>query len=34
MVLTLEANGFITRAPGKARSIRLLIARKHLPDLE
>ena len=34
MVLTLEANGFITRAPGKARSIRLLISRKHLPDLE
>ena len=34
MVRTLEANGFITRAPGKARSIRLLIARKHLPDLE
>jgi DNA-binding MarR family transcriptional regulator len=34
MVLTLEAKGFITRVPGKARSIRLLISRKHLPDLE
>jgi hypothetical protein len=34
MVLTLEANGFITRVPGKGRSIRLLIARGYLPDLE
>ncbi len=34
MVLTLEANGFITRVPGQGRSIRLLIAREHLPDLE
>jgi hypothetical protein len=34
MVLTLEANGFIARVPGKGRSIRLLIAREHLPDLE
>ena len=34
MVLALEANGFIERIPGRARSIRLLIARKELPDLE
>jgi hypothetical protein len=34
MVLTLEANGFIERQPGQARSIRLLIPREQLPDLE
>jgi DNA-binding MarR family transcriptional regulator len=34
MVLRLEANGFITRVPGKGRSIRLLIAREQLPDLD
>jgi Mn-dependent DtxR family transcriptional regulator len=34
MVRTLEANGFIDRVPGKGRSIRLLIARQDLPDLE
>jgi repressor LexA len=34
MVLTLEANGFIARVPGQARSIRLLIPREELPDLE
>ncbi len=34
MILTLEANGFITRVPGKGRSIRLLIAREQLPDLD
>jgi len=34
MVLTLEANGFIERTPGQARSIRLLIPREDLPDLE
>jgi DNA-binding MarR family transcriptional regulator len=34
MVLTLEANGFIERVPGRARSIRLLIPREELPDLE
>jgi Mn-dependent DtxR family transcriptional regulator len=34
MVLTLEANGFIARIPGQGRSIRLLIAREELPDLE
>jgi SOS-response transcriptional repressor LexA len=34
MVLRLEADGFIERVPGKARSIRLLIPREDLPDLE
>jgi DNA-binding MarR family transcriptional regulator len=34
MVLTLEANGFIERIPGQGRSIRLLIPREELPDLE
>ena len=34
MVVTLEANGFIERVPGKSRSIRLLILRPELPDLE
>ena len=34
MVVTLETNGFIERVPGRARSIRLLIPREELPDLE
>jgi hypothetical protein len=34
MVFTLEANGFIARIPGQGRSIRLLIPRDQLPDLE
>jgi repressor LexA len=34
MMLTLEANGFIGRIPGQARSIRLVIPREQLPDLE
>lgn len=34
MVLTLEAKGFIERIPGQGRSIRLLIPREQLPDLE
>jgi len=34
MVVTLELNGFIERVPGRARSIRLLIPREELPDLE
>ncbi len=34
MVLTLERNGSITRVPEQGRSIRLLIDRQHLPDLE
>jgi repressor LexA len=34
MVLRLEAEGFIERVPGKGRSIRLLIPREELPNLE
>jgi hypothetical protein len=34
MVLTLERNGLIERTAGKARSIRVLLARHELPDLE
>lgn len=34
MVLTLESNGFIERIPGQGRSIRLLVPREDLPDLE
>ena len=34
MVLTLEANGFIERTPWEARSIRVLVPREELPDLE
>ena len=34
MVLTLQARGLITREPGRARSIGLLLGRGDLPDLE
>lgn len=34
MVLGLESKGLIARTPGKARSIRLLVDRADLPDLE
>ncbi len=34
MVLGLESKGLIARTPGKARSIRLLVDRSELPDLE
>jgi repressor LexA len=34
MILTLEKQGVIERVPGKARSIRLLLSRVDLPDLE
>lgn len=34
MILTLEKNQLIERVPGKARSIRLLLSREELPDLE
>ena len=34
MVVTLEQQGLIERVPGQARSIRLLLAREDLPDLE
>ena len=34
MVLALERNGFISRKPGKARSIHLLVPATDFPDLE
>ena len=34
MVVTLERRGFIARLPGQGRSIRLLLPREELPDLE
>ncbi len=34
MVIALETNGLIERTPGQGRSIRLLVAREDLPDLE
>jgi len=34
MVLSLEKNGLIARTAGQARSIRLLLPRHELPDLE
>ena len=34
MVLSLEKNGLIARKAGEARSIRLLLPRHELPDLE
>jgi hypothetical protein len=34
MVLRLEKHGFINREPGVLRSIRLLVKREDLPDLE
>lgn len=34
MVMTLERNGLISRVPGKARSIRVLVPRKEIPALE
>ncbi|MFC1805363.1 LexA family protein [Planctomycetota bacterium] len=34
MVLTLERRGLIERIPGRPRSIRLLLPREALPELE
>jgi Mn-dependent DtxR family transcriptional regulator len=34
MVLRLEERGFISRVPGKARSIQVLLPREELPELE
>jgi hypothetical protein len=34
MIVKLDKRGFITREPGKPRSIRLLLSRDQLPDLE
>jgi repressor LexA len=34
MIITLESRGLIERVPGEGRSIRLMIPRHELPDLE
>ena len=34
MVLTLEKNGLINRTPRKARSIRLLVPKEQIPQLD
>jgi hypothetical protein len=34
MILTLEGQGLIERVAGQARSIRLLVDRKDLPELD
>ena len=34
MVLTLAANGLVERVPKLGRSLRLLVPRAELPDLE
>ena len=34
MIKTLDSRGFITREPGKPRTIRLQLSRDELPDLE
>lgn len=34
MVIKLEERGYIARMPGQGRSIRLLLTREQLPDLE
>jgi len=34
MVVTLERSGLVERVPGKPRSIRVLLPREELPDLE
>ncbi len=34
MVITLEKQGLISRQPGQARSIQVLLSRDQLPDLD
>ena len=34
MILTLEAKRLIEKIPGQARSIKLLLAREEMPDLD
>ena len=34
MVLTLEKNGLISRVPGQPRSIRLLVPKEQIPQLD
>jgi Mn-dependent DtxR family transcriptional regulator len=33
-IMTLERHGLIARVPGQSRSIRVLLPREDLPDLE
>lgn len=33
-IMTLERNGLISRTPGQARSMHVLLSREELPDLE
>lgn len=34
MILTLDEKGLLSREPGKARAIRVLLPREELPDLK
>jgi len=34
MLLTLEKSGFISREPGKARTLKVLVPPDQLPNLE
>ena len=34
MIMTLEKQGLIEKIPGQARTIRILLQREELPDLE
>jgi DNA-binding MarR family transcriptional regulator len=34
MIMTLEPRGLISRVAGQARSIRVLVAKEELPELE
>ncbi len=34
MVLTLEKNDLVSRVPGQARSIRVLVPREQIPQLD
>jgi repressor LexA len=34
MILTLDEKGLLSRQPGKARAIRVLLPREELPDLK
>lgn len=34
MIVKLDESGFISREPGQSRSIRLLVDREHIPDLD
>lgn len=34
MILTLEKNGLISRVPGQARSIQLIVPKEEIPQLD